>query len=226
MTHNCYSKSSILLVLFSMVFLFCSCKKKNTLELSPEAKAYVKDLESNYYKSRSAIVRHQVTEYDLVPDIRIPISGNVILGQLVFFNYGGDIILFRGFEENCFINGIGTVIVAFPIDNRQLISIAQVKENETYGSWAYATVYFGNNIVRDAFVTPLAYDAYTNGDISDLMLVVLESSKRYLAAVFKADPRVHLMAMSSADCIYRDKDIINIEAPINGPGFFWHLKNE
>ena len=112
------------------------------------------------------------------------------------------------------------------IDNKELINITQVKENESYGKWAYATVSFGNNIVRDAFVTPLAYEAYTNGDIFDLMLVVLESSKRYLAAVFKADPKVHLLAMSPKSCIYADKDIINIEAPTNGPGIFWHFKNE
>lgn len=226
MTHNCYSKSSILLVLFSMVFLFCSCKKKNTLELSPEDQAYVDDLESNYYKGRLNIIRHQSTEYDLIADIQIPIQGHEVLGKLTFFNYGSDIILFTGFRENYFINGIGTVRVAFPIDNKELINITQVKENESYGKWAYATVSFGNNIVRDAFVTPLAYEAYTNGDIFHLMLVVLESSKRYLAVVFKADPKVHLLAMSPKSCIYADKDIINIEAPTNGPGIFWHFKNE
>lgn len=226
MTRTCFIKSSILLALFSVAFLFCSCKKENTLKLNPEDQAYVDDLESNYYKSRPNIIRHQSTEYDLIADIQIPIQGHEVLGQLTFFNYGSDIILFTGFRENYFINGIGTVRVAFPIDNKELINITQVKENETYGKWAYATVSFGNNIARDAFVTPLAYDNYENDDASDLMLVVLESSKRYLAGVFKADPKVHLMAMSPKNCIYTDKDIINIEAPTNGPGIFWHLKNE
>lgn len=227
MNKKTHFKHFLYIALFCDLLCLYSCKNKDPFQLSPEAMAYIKDCESNFYKDSFTIVRHQSTKYDLVADVYIPIpSIDDVLGQLNFFNYGGDIILFKGSMENIFINGIGSISLAFHVENKELIEITNVHENETYGSWAYATVSCGNSVVRDVFVTPLAYDTYENGDVSELMFVIIESSKRYLAAVFKADPKVHLMALSEKNCIYSDRDFVNIEAPIHGPGIFWHYKYE
>lgn len=211
----------LFIALFCAIFLLGSCKKKMLLELSPEEKAYVADLKSNYYKiGWNVIVRHQSTDYDLVADLYT--MGNQPLAILTFFNYGDGISLFQGYDDNIFVNGIGTVKAVCSISTKEQISLGQVQENETYGSWAYASADLGNYIVDDVFVTPLAYKAYEDGKADKLMLVVLESTKRYLVAIFKADPSVHLLA-HNGNAIYTDRDVINIEG-INEPGIFWRLK--
>lgn len=217
---------SLFVALFCVFSLLESCKKKDPSEPSSEEKAYNADLKSNFYKNGCpVIVRHESTKYDLVADLFLPEIGKTPLARLTFFNYGGNIRLFQGCADNGFVYGIGTVKVAYPISSKEEISMRQVQENVTYGSWAYASANLGNFTVDNVFVTPLAYKAYEDGNVDDLMLVVLESSKRYLVAIFNAEPTVHLLAHHNVNAIYPDSDVINIEV-VNNPGIFWRLINE
>lgn len=222
MKQKVYNKSSILIVLFCSLFLFDSCKKEESTEADDIEQAYFDDLECKFFKgNHSTIVRHESTSYDLVPDVYFDYYSKVVHTQIEFFNYGDDIRLFNGGKENYFIKSIGTIEALNPLGDTDCMKITQVQENETYGPWAYASVYFLGMTINDVFVTPLAYNAYNSGDTSNLLFVILKASERHLVAVFNADSRIINMVTTQCNNILADRDIMNIEAPINGPGRFW-----
>ncbi|MBR0527114.1 MAG: hypothetical protein IJJ98_10515 [Prevotella sp.] len=183
-----------------------------------------------YDTSKQSIYFKEKYDYDIREEIEIPMTslstGTLdIACKLSFFNYGGDIILFNGCGNDCFISGLGTIKYVYPLSEDDNITITSKEQDEKYGVWAIANLSIGIDYITDVYVTPIAMKAYNDGDKTGLIFVQFATERRYMNVLFYGSPKLRIIARNCPNRIIpRTVPTYNIEGPINGPGPFWHMK--
>lgn len=153
-------KIYIFAIMFLTFILMLGCKNKS--------EEFVNPLICDFNKEDGTITQHPKHACDIIavptgldilaPDRRwknykdIPMPHGV---NLQIFNYGEDIIIMKGAIENIFISG-STLCYYYAIDAEQL-HIDEIHNNETYGTWAIASISTENKSEHHVFISPLAY---------------------------------------------------------------------
>lgn len=220
--------SLALCVLFLTCFCSCENNKNEESEITMER---MKKYNPEYDSERQVIYFKEKMEYDIKGDIAVPLNINSpkhmdFACQLSFYNYGEDIRLFNGCGDDFFIFGIGTINYAFVLKNEDQIIIESKMQNAKYGDWALISISFGNNILKDVFMTPLAMKAYKNGEDDCFIFIQFVGKNKYMNVLFYGGPKECLLIQNFPEVIVTHTEpTFNIDGPINGPGKFWHQFN-
>lgn len=217
------------IIVLCMLCLVCtiSCTKKSTNHYNEPD--WMSNTYPEYDQERQVIYFKEQLRQDIKGDIAVPLNINSpnhcdYACEFSFFNYGEDIRLFNGCNEDFFITGIGTIRYARVLKREDNIEIASKRHNEKYGDWALVNLTIGKELVADVFMTPLAMKAYKDGDDDSYIFIQFVAKDKYMNVLFYGGPRECLVVMDRPDVILTHSDVsYNIDGPISGPGQFWHL---
>lgn len=171
-----------------------------------------------------SIIYKERLSYDVKSIIYVPsvLDNENRLGCMFsFYNYGDDLCLWRGCDDDGFARVGKLAFIATLNLDKDDITIMETHTNDKYGEWAIANVYFDKYSFNDVFVSPLAMKAYKEGEIYQFVFFQLVGDSKYLNAIYYG---------SSSDCRIIDhySHLIvnglttNVDGPIKGPGPFWH----
>lgn len=217
------------IVFFILLSLSCqSCKddKRKTVEYDSE---WLDNTTPVFDSKRQTIIYRENMRYDIKGNIAVPYnitnSVNFSFGcEFTFFNYGEDIRLFNGCNDDCFITGIGTIRYACVLKKENNIEIVSKKHSEKYGDWAIVNFTIGNKYVTEVFMTPLAMKAYKEGDGDSFIFMQFVASNKHMNVIFYGGPRECLVVSGCPNVIITRSDIsYDIDTPQSGPGQFWQL---
>lgn len=215
-------------IICAILILCCiSCKDSNGKTVDYDSE-WFDNTTPEFDTKRQSIIYREHMRYDIKGNIAVPytitnsISYNFCC-EFSFFNYGEDIRLFNGCNEDFFITGIGTIRYARVLKREDNIEIASKRHNEKYGDWALVNLTIGKELVADVFMTPLAMKAYKDGDDDSYIFIQFVAKDKYMNVLFYGGPRECLVVMDRPDVILTKNDVsYNIDGPISGPGQFWH----
>lgn len=216
-------------IICAILILCCiSCKDSNGKTVDYDSE-WFDNTTPEFDTKRQSIIYREHMRYDIKGNIAVPytitnsISYNFCC-EFSFFNYGEDIRLFNGCNEDFFITGIGTIRYARVLKREDNIEIASKRHNEKYGDWALVNLTIGKELVADVFMTPLAMKAYKDGDDDSYIFIQFVAKDKYMNVLFYGGPRECLVVMDCPDVILTHSDVsYNIDGTISGPGQFWHL---
>lgn len=213
-------------ILLTLSYQSCQDNKGKSVEFDSE---WLDNTSPGFDSKRQTIIYRESMRYDIKGNIAVPytVTNSVKFNfgcEFTFFNYGGDIRLFNGCNDDCFITGIGIIRYAYVLKKEDNIEIASKIHSEKYGEWALANLTIGNEYVPDVFMTPLAMKAYKTGDDDSFIFIQFVASNKHMNVLFYGGPRECLVVSECPNVIITHSDIsYNIDTPISGPGQFWHL---
>ena len=136
-----------------------------------------------------------------------------------FYNYGGDIRLFYGFRNDCFVP-LGHIQAMGHVEDMHSLSFSRIIEDEKYGLYAIVDWEVDNRILKDIYMTPMAYHAYrTRSGDENLIFVQFTGDNKLMNVIFQGDSFARIMVK------YHSNDIGNGLFPgagKSGHGQFWH----
>ena len=227
-------KHQLLLGVLCTLTLTCLtfCKEENNL-LSKEDLERLTKSQPEYDSKNQVIYYKEEMKYDIKGDIAVPFNANNLQKidfacQFSFFNYGEDICLFKGCEDDSFIKGIGTIYFAYVLKREDRIDIVSKQHNKKYGDWALVNLALGNNnaYVNDVYMTPLAMKAYKNGVDDSFIFIQFVAINKYMNVLFYGGgEECAIVEHCPENIILTSIFPHNIDGPIEGPGQFWHQTN-
>lgn len=213
---------------FSTLLLLCSisCKNKDS-SLSNEEIEMLNKLELEYDKNNHYIYYKELMEKDIRAEIDVPFNPNnpnemLIACRFSFFNYGGDIRLFKGVRDDVFATSIGTIAYAKCLDNQDILFITNIFNDEKYGEWALGNVTITGITAFNVFITPLAMKAYKEKKNDALIFVQFFAADKFMNVLFVGDTKECLIVTKCQNDIIRDKNVFGINGLNDGPGRFWN----
>lgn len=207
-----------------------SCTKKSANSYNESD--WMKNTYPEFDQERQVIYFKEQLRQDIKGDIAVPLNINSpnyldFACQFSFFNYGEDIRLFNGCNDDFFITGIGTINYAYVLKNEDNIEIASKSRSEKYGEWALVNLTIGDTFVKDVFMTPLSMKAYMDGDDDSFIFLQFVASDKYMNVLFYGGPKECLIVRNRPNVILsRSEPSYNIDTPKSGPGQFWHLNED
>ena len=101
----------VLGILLPLCCLSCENSKEKAVEYDSER---LDDTTPEFDSNRQSIIYKEYMSHDIKGNIAVPYTitntiNNKFCCEFSFFNYGEDIRLFNGCEEDTFITGIGTI---------------------------------------------------------------------------------------------------------------------
>ncbi len=163
-------KKNYLFILLG-ILIICACSKSKENQYSD----FDKRIQSDYSKESHNIVFKRLCFNDVESKI-VPYSREDLRCTIYFFNYGNEISLCKYVIDDYVTNGIGRIICIERIREEEQIRIKNTSNNDKYGE--YANVIFSDNLNNfdNVFMTPLAYHAYQNKNIDELVFFRLENN--------------------------------------------------
>lgn len=221
--------SLALCALFALCSQSCKDNKEKAFDYDAE---WLKNTTPEFDTERQVIYYKENMKYDIKGNIAVPYSINNTIEykyacEFSFYNYGEDIRLFNGCNDDCFITGIGTIHYAYVLKREDKIEIASKMQNQKYGDWALVNLSIGNDYITDVFMTPLAMKAYKEGDDDSFIFMQFVSSNKYMNVLFYGGPRECIIIANCPNVILtRSEPSYNIDTPKSGPGQFWHQASD
>lgn len=218
-------------IIHILVYVLCvicmiSCKYKSEqdkVKLNLETSGiYEPEFDESYQK----IIYKEETEYDIKSEIIAFHTGDsmnpVACGiRYSFYNYGGDLRLLNGYRDDLFVIGLGEISYINHLSAVN-IKIISTHKSKKYGDWAFVNIPFGNNILKNVFMTPLAMKAYKNNIRDNFILVVFVEKDKHMSVIFYGDSNDCLIVDNfSKNIMSGVKPISDIDSFIDGPGQFW-----
>ena len=207
-----------------------SCTKKSANNYNEPD--WMSNTYPEYDQERQVIYFKEQLRQDIKGDIAVPLNINSpnhidFACQFSFFNYGEEIRLFNGCDDDYFITGIGTINFAYVLKSEDNIEIVSKSHSEKYGDWALVNLTIGNTFVKDVFMTPLSMKAYKDGDDDSFIFLQFIASNKHMNVLFYGGPRECIIVGNCPNVILpRSEPSYNIDTPKSGPGQFWHLNEE
>lgn len=221
---NCF-----ILFALSLIWL-TSCEKKNiNYDSEPEwlSKTY-----PEYDQERQVIYFKEQLNQDIKGNIDVPFDINnpkhvEFACEFSFYNYGGDIRLFNGCIDDCFIDGIGTISCAYALESEDDITINSKRHSEKYGDWALVSLNIKNTYINDVYMTPLSMKAHKEGETSGYIFIQFVTKNKYMNVLFYGGPRECLVVGSCPNVIIRHRKYATYDNEIEKgySGQFWHQIN-
>lgn len=159
-----------------------------------------------YDQERQVIYFKEELDHDIKADIAFPLHLNSdhkldFNCQLSFFNYGQDIRLYNGIEEDWFSSEIGDINCAYVLNNNDDIEVIREKRSEKYGDWALANLMIDNNYVNEVFMTPLALKAFKEGNTRSFIFIQFLTRYNFMNVLFYGGPKECLIVMDYPNLI-------------------------
>lgn len=215
-------------ILFYLFFLFLSsvisCKNNNN---EPE---WMSKIRPEYDQERQVIYFKEQLRKDIKADLGIDLGSfeQFKVGcEFSFFNYGEDIRLCNGIDDDVFHPAVGTIHYIHVLQTDEHIEIASKGHSEKYGDWALVNLAIGDNFVKDVFMTPFSMRAFKSGDKSHFIFVQFVASNKHMNVLFYGDSKECIIVEKHPNIILpRAEFSPNIDVLKNGPGQFWYLNSD
>ncbi len=149
------------------------------------------------------------------------IGENGVCFSAYFYNYGGDIKLFNGFVNDCFVPAFGHIQGMAHIEDMHTLRIKRTRVDDKYGSYAIVDWTAGNGMtISDIYMTPMAYHGYRTRNDENLIFVQIIGGDKYLNIIVCGDYFERIMVDHSPNAI---EDGLFPGAGKSGHGQFWQL---
>lgn len=180
-----------------------------------------------FNKEKQQINFKKILRQDIVAEVAFPMDKNTYefdyACDFKYYNYGQEISLFKGYEDDFFISTIGRINYAYRIKDPSYIIIEKEDSNEKYGAWALASLNLGNYYFENIFMTPLSLRAYKSGIQDEFIFIQFVSKDKYMNVIFKGGAKELVLVDHLPERILAVPEIAqSVDGPINGPGQFWH----
>lgn len=215
----------IILTCFSALFCVFSCKNQEK-ELNKEMNELLKNTDPEFSTKEKAIFFKELRNNDIQANVDFTIDkrGAMQMGcSFSFFNYGGDISLFKGYIDDGYVNTLGTIVGSAVIEDAESIQINNRYHNDKYGDWAIVSIETGLNGINDIFLTPLALKELEEGDKENLILVVFADNdgQKIMKVIFHGTHVESLIIDKFVNNIVNNSSGFSMSGLITGPGQFW-----
>jgi len=210
-------------IIFYMIILLCISSCKNKYE-EPE---WMSKIYPEFDKERHVIYDKKQLREDIKGEIAVLLNHENprhfdYVCELLFFNYGKDIKLYNGCEEDCFITSLGTIKYAHALKKEDNIIFIEKKHNEKYGDWALVNLNINNTLIKHVYMTPLSVCAYNNGNRDSFIFIQFNSGNKLMNVLFIGGPTENILVNDLPNVILsRSEFSHNINAVKSDPGQFW-----
>ena len=181
--------------------------------------------ESIYFKDSHDIYYREILQQDIKTKVGFNVTNNFndwdLYCQLEFFNYGDDIILQNKMRKNIFTPFIGKIYAIEIIKNNSQIEITKEIRSEQYGECALGNIRLNDMIIRDVFITPLAYYYNRHSNECDLILVGFCVGDQFMNVVFKGSNDESIIAIKNRTKILTNPGFPHSNSDDN-MGAFWY----
>lgn len=198
----------------SIILLFFSCSKSKTdhhkwyedykkieKQIYDGFESYALLRNQSYFIPSKEIVRSKRLSCDV--DIDAEDCYGIMRFSFSLFNYGDTIQLSKKVADNHFFNAYTTDNI-YSIIEKQDVSIVKIDSIDKYGKYAFANITYNETILRNIFVSPLAYEYlhdYQTHDVLLLCCLYSNSGNRKKIVVYRAPEKARTLLENNPELV-------------------------